>query len=90
MFLYRPPDDIYMPKVVYVYALIRCGWNDYTSAGLACMLCFDDWSFSPIITAEYEVFQGFTLGLSVRVPMDRGVFGGRGRVFVAMSGRIGF
>ncbi|MDR0386707.1 MAG: hypothetical protein LBH57_01590 [Treponema sp.] len=59
----------------YLYALLRYSWNDYTATGLAGMICFDDWSFSPILTAEYELFQGFTLGLTVRVPLDREVFG---------------
>jgi hypothetical protein len=90
----------------YVYALLRYSWNDYTNTGLACMVSFDDWSFSPIITAEYELFQGFTLGLTVRVPMDREVFGAEGkagelgplppgqaagaRAWVAVSGRLRF
>lgn len=87
----------------YGYVLIRYRWNDYAGAGLACMLCFDDWSFSPILTAEYEVFQGFTLGLAVRIPLDREVFGAEGgagelgpgraggsRAAVTLSGRLRF
>ncbi|MDR1129000.1 MAG: hypothetical protein LBL20_06785 [Treponema sp.] len=90
----------------YLYALIRYSWNDYTSTGLAGMVSFDDWSFSPIVTAEYEVFQGFTLGLTVRIPLDREVFGAAGkagelgplppgyaagaRALVTLSGRLRF
>ncbi|MDR2742401.1 MAG: hypothetical protein LBB98_09655 [Treponema sp.] len=90
----------------YVYALIRYSWNDYTNTGFSCMAGFDDWSFSPIVTTEYEVFQGFTLGLAVRIPLDREVFGAEGkagelgplppgqtagsRAFVTLSGRLRF
>jgi hypothetical protein len=90
----------------YLYAVIRYNWNDYTNTGLACMVSFDDWSFSPIVTSEYELFQGFTLGLTVRIPLDREVFGAEGkagelgplqpgqaagaRAFVTLSGRLRF
>ncbi|MDR0378057.1 MAG: hypothetical protein LBH70_09725 [Spirochaetaceae bacterium] len=90
----------------YLYALLRYSWNDYTNTGLAGMICFDDWSFSPILTTEYELFQGFTLGLTVRVPLDREVFGANdaagelgplppghaagARAFLTMSGRLRF
>lgn len=90
----------------YAYALLRYSWNDYTNTGLSCMVCFDDWSFSPIVTTEYEVFQGFTLGLTLRIPLDREVFGAEGkagelgplppgqtagsRAFVTLSGRLRF
>jgi hypothetical protein len=90
----------------YLYALLRYSWNDYASTGLACMVSFDDWSFSPILLAEYELFQGFTLGLTVRVPLDRAVFGAKdgagelgpmppghpagARAFLTLSGRLRF
>jgi hypothetical protein len=65
------------------------------------MVCFDDWSFSPILTTDYEVFQGFTLSLTARVPLDREVFGADGggelgpekaggRLFLAVQARLRF
>jgi hypothetical protein len=52
--------------------------NDYTSLGLACLSGFGDLSFVPILSAEHELFQGFTLSLSARLPLDRDVFSGDG------------
>jgi hypothetical protein len=90
----------------YGYVLLRYSWNDYAGSGLSCMVCFDDWSFSPIFTTDYEVFQGFTLSLTARIPLDREVFGGAGgggelgplppgqeagsRAVVTLSGRLRF
>jgi hypothetical protein len=90
----------------YLYALLRYSWNDYANTGLACMVCFDDGSFSPIISAEYELFQGFTLGLTARIPLDRPpgltVFGAKdgtgelgphaagARAVLTLSGRLRF
>jgi hypothetical protein len=58
----------------YLYGSVLYRLNDYASLSLAGIFCFDDISFSPVLTAEYEVFQGFTLSLSGRVPLDRDAF----------------
>jgi hypothetical protein len=53
-------------------------YSDYTSFTLACLSGFSDFSFTPILSAEHELFQGFTLSLSAQAPMDRDLFSGDG------------
>jgi hypothetical protein len=55
----------------YLYAMALYRFNDYCSASLATVFCFDDLSFSPFATVNYELFQGFSLNLSVRLPLDQ-------------------
>jgi hypothetical protein len=62
----------------YLHGMILWQWNDYTRISLACTAGLEDASFSPILTVEHELFQGFTLGLSGRVPLDRDVFARNG------------
>ncbi|MDR0623307.1 MAG: hypothetical protein LBG10_02650 [Treponema sp.] len=62
----------------FLYTALRWLYNDYTTLTLACLSGFSDTSFSPILSAEHELFQGFTLSLSGRLPMDRSLFSGNG------------
>ena len=50
--------------------------SDFTSFNLAAIFCMDDLSFQPIFRLSYEAFQGFTLSLSARLPLDKRNFGG--------------
>ena len=62
----------------YLFASATYRFNDFSSAALAAVFSFDDMSFSPILTVAYDLFQGFTLNLTARVPLDREVLtGGR-------------
>jgi hypothetical protein len=64
-----------------LYASLRCRINDYTSLSAALITGFNDVSFTPILGAEYDIFQGLTLSLSARFPVDRSLLwdgGGRG------------
>jgi len=62
----------------YLYGLARYRFSDYTSAGLAALFHAADRSFSPILTAEHEVFQGFTVSLQAAVPLDQDALTGNG------------
>jgi hypothetical protein len=53
--------------------------NDYTQINLTVLLGLDDISFSPSFTLEHDLFQGITLSLTGRVPLDRDTFTGNGR-----------
>ena len=55
----------------YLSAMALYRFNDYCSLGLSTIFCFDDLSFSPSVLLEYEVFQGLSLNLSIRVPLDQ-------------------
>ncbi|MDR2247925.1 MAG: hypothetical protein LBE17_14850 [Treponema sp.] len=55
----------------FLYAVVRYLVNDYTSLSLACLSGLSDCSFAPILGAEHELFQGFTVSMSARVPLDR-------------------
>jgi hypothetical protein len=59
---------------LYLNGLYR--FDDYTSLGLGGMAALDDLSFTLALTAEHELFQGFTLGLNCQVPLDRTLSGG--------------
>jgi len=54
----------------YLYGNALYRFNDYTSLALGTVFCFDDTSFSPFTALEYEIFQGFSLNLSARFPLD--------------------
>jgi hypothetical protein len=59
---------------LYGTALYRC--SDYCNLSLSTILCFDDLSFSPFITFNYEFFQGFSMNLSAHLPMDQKTLNG--------------
>ncbi|GHV49237.1 hypothetical protein AGMMS49579_00640 [Spirochaetia bacterium] len=58
----------------YLFAQILYRFSEYTNVSLGCLSSFDDISFTPILGASHELFQGFNLDLSCRVPLDRSVF----------------
>jgi hypothetical protein len=58
----------------YLYTAFTYRFNDYTSSTLSCVTSLDDLSFSPLAQVEHQLFQGLTLGLSLRVPLDRRTF----------------
>jgi len=62
----------------YLYGTALYRFNDYTSLALSTVFCFDDLSFSPFVTLSYDVFQGFNLSLTARLPLDeKTISGGR-------------
>lgn len=63
----------------YLYTNFLYRFNDYASIAFPDIFCFDDFSFMPGFTVEYELFQGMTLVLSAWAPLDRDVFTGSGR-----------
>ena len=58
----------------YLYGTALYRFNDYTSLALSTVFCFDDLSFSPFAILDYEVFQGFSLNLTARLPLDQETF----------------
>jgi len=60
----------------YLYGTALYRFNDHCNLGLSTVFCFDDLSFSPFATLNYEFFQGFSFTLNCRVPLDRKTFGG--------------
>ncbi|MDR1030360.1 MAG: hypothetical protein LBL76_05760 [Treponema sp.] len=61
----------------YLFAQGLYRFSDYTSLGLGCMAAPEDRSFTPIITAEHELFQGLTLSLSGQIPLPPDADAGR-------------
>jgi hypothetical protein len=57
-----------------LYASLRCRIDDYTNASAALISGFNDVSFTPILGAEHEPFQGLTLSVSAQFPIDRSLF----------------
>ncbi|MFP3089041.1 hypothetical protein LQZ21_01800 [Treponema sp. TIM-1] len=53
-------------------------FSDYTQINLTVLCSLDDISFSPSLTLDHDLFQGITLSLTGRVPLDRDAFTGNG------------
>jgi hypothetical protein len=60
----------------YLFAQGLYRYSDYTNVTLGCMAALEDVSFTPVLGAEHELFQGFTLSLSCQIPLDRSRWGG--------------
>jgi hypothetical protein len=54
----------------YLYAQSLYRFDDYTHFSLACMAGLDDVSFTPVLSFEREIFQGFTLTLTAQFPPE--------------------
>ncbi|MDR2792149.1 MAG: hypothetical protein LBB61_00585 [Treponema sp.] len=57
-----------------LYALVQYAFTDYTSARAACMFGFGDDnapSVTPVLTVTHDVFQGFSLTLTVQTPIQQ-------------------
>jgi hypothetical protein len=57
----------------YLYGTVLFRFNDYCSLSLATVFCFDDLSFSPFATLNYDFFHGFSLNLAARYPLDQNI-----------------
>jgi hypothetical protein len=67
----------FLSKHHYLSGTVQFMLNDYSSLALSALFCFDDISFLPSLSLSYELVQGFTLNLSVSVPLDQHIlFGG--------------
>jgi hypothetical protein len=55
----------------YLYGALTWRFSDFSSLNLGAVAAWSDLSFSPIIGAEHELFQGLTLSLSGHFFLDR-------------------
>jgi hypothetical protein len=55
----------------YLSGTVQYRLNDFSSLALSTLFCFNDLSFMPSLSFNYEIFQGFALNLSVSVPLDQ-------------------
>jgi len=60
----------------YLYGTALYRFNDHCNLSLSTVFCFDDLSFSPFATLNYELFQGFSLNITARLPMDQKTLNG--------------
>ena len=83
----------------YLYGTVMYMFNDFSNMSLSTVFCFDDLSFSPFLTVNYELFQGFSLSFTTRFCFDQKDFGGSkpgelgpegARVFVNVGARLRF
>ena len=63
----------------YLYAGLTWRFDDFTNIGAALISCFDDVSFTPVISFNRELFQGATLTVTAQIPLDRDLFSGDGK-----------
>jgi hypothetical protein len=59
----------------YLYGSLAWLWSDYTSITLGAGISLDDLSAIPSLIWEHEAFQGITLSLEARFPLDEASFG---------------
>jgi len=63
----------------YLYTGFTFQFNDFINLTAALISGFDDISFTPIISLNYELFQGATLIITAQAPLDRDLFHQDGR-----------
>jgi hypothetical protein len=63
----------------YLYTGLTWRFNDFTNMSAALISCFDDVSFTPVVSLNHDFFQGVTLTVSAQVPLDRDLFHNNGR-----------
>ncbi|MCL2175326.1 MAG: hypothetical protein FWB73_04695 [Treponema sp.] len=63
----------------YLYTGFTFKFNDFINMTAALLSGFDDISFTPIISFNYELFQGATLIITAQVPLDRDLFHQNGK-----------
>jgi hypothetical protein len=76
----------------YLYTGLTWRFNDFTNIGAALISCFDDVSFTPVLSLNHDLFQGATLTLTAQIPLDRDLFhrnGNRGELGPIPSGSTG-
>jgi len=62
----------------YLYTGFTYMFIDFTNMNFTLMTCFDDVSFTSLITVNHDIFQGVTLTVSAQIPLDRDLFSGDG------------
>jgi hypothetical protein len=63
-------------KENYLYSGFTWIINDYANTGVALISGLSDISFMPVLTAQYDLFQGCSLICSAQIPLDRALFAG--------------
>ena len=63
----------------YLYTGLTRRLNDFTNIGFALISCFDDVSFTPVITFNHDLFQGAALTVTAQIPLDRDLFSANGK-----------
>jgi len=58
----------------YLYTGFTIRFSDFTNMNATLISCFDDVSFSTIISMNHDLFQGATLTVSAQIPLDRSSF----------------
>jgi len=63
----------------YLYTGFTYRFSDFTSMNFTLISCFDDISFTPVVSVNQELFQGVTLTVTAQVPLDRDLFSNNGK-----------
>ena len=62
----------------FLYTGFTYMFSDFTSMNVTLLSCFDDISFTPVISVNHELFQGVTLTVTAQLPLDRDLFAANG------------
>ena len=60
----------------FLYGTVLYRFNSHSSLSLSSAFCFDDLSLQPSARFDYDVFQGFSINVSISVPLDQKTFNG--------------
>jgi hypothetical protein len=62
------------PDRHYLYTGLTWRFNDFTNLSAAFISGFDDFSLTPVFTLNHDLFQGATLTITMRLPVNRDEF----------------
>ena len=72
----------------YFYAGATWRFNDFTNMTGALILSFDDFSFTPLITLNHDLFQGAVLTIMAQMRMDSNTFSDNGSLVFNCSAKL--
>jgi hypothetical protein len=55
---------------------------------VASIFSFDEFSFTPLVTLNHDLFQGAVLTLTVQLPMDSNTFSDDGNLFFNCNAKL--
>jgi hypothetical protein len=82
----------YFPNRHYLYSGFTWIFNDFTNMNAALISSFDEFSITPVITVNHDLFQGAVLTIMTQMPIDRDTIDGINsyRLFVSARLRLRF
>jgi hypothetical protein len=74
----------------YLYTSGTWRFADYTNMTAAFIFSFDEFSFTPLVTLNHDLFQGAVLTITAQLPMDNNTFSSDGSLSFNCNARLRF